>query len=523
MRKKLTALFPLVALITILCVGAYLRIYNIDQYMTFLGDEGRDVLIVKRMIVDGKWTLLGPTASVGGFFMGPIYYYFMLPFLWLFQLNPVGPAVMVALFGVATILLVYYAGKTMFDERVGLTASSLYAFSPLVIAYSRSSWNPNIVPFFSLLLIVLLWRAVCHERWNELFFIGVILGIGLQLHYVFLVLFGVVFVWFLIHGREKSHIKQYVMGIAGFLLGFSPFLAFEIRHGFSNTKSIIDFVCTGKDTGFSVGTFFANISDLLFRLSGRLLLRIPETGMLGNLPYWEKTSWIAASWALGGIMMFIFLLLLLRPSVVSVLFPSADTQKQSAMKKGFLLFFVWLVMTLLFFGFYKKNIYDYYLGIIYPLPFFFLGLSIVFCSRGLLGKVLAYGVFIGLLVFNWQGRPFLYPPNNQLGQVRNIAEAVVEQTEGEPFNFALISGGNSDHAYRYFFELWGKTPVTIENEQVDPERNSVTDQLLIVCEDISCQPLGNSLWEVAGFGRAEIEGVWDVSVVKIYKLGHYQE
>jgi hypothetical protein len=35
--------------------------------------------------------------------------------------------------------------------------------------------------------------------------------------------------------------------------------------------------------------------------------------------------------------------------------------------------------------------------------------------------------------------------------------------------------------------------------------------------------LGNSLWEIAGFGRAEIEQKWTVSVVEIYKLVHYKE
>jgi len=37
------------------------------DYIIFLGDQGRDVLIVKNIIVDKKFTLLGPTASVGGF------------------------------------------------------------------------------------------------------------------------------------------------------------------------------------------------------------------------------------------------------------------------------------------------------------------------------------------------------------------------------------------------------------------------------------------------------------------------
>ena len=152
--------FKKILIIVILLLAAFLRLYQIDGYMTFLGDEGRDVLVVKRMIVDHKWTLLGPTASVGGFFLGPIYYYFMLPFLWLFQLNPVGPAVMVALFGTATVYLVYQAGREFFNETAGLIAATLYSLSPLVIAYSRSSWNPNLVPFFALLYIWSLHQAV---------------------------------------------------------------------------------------------------------------------------------------------------------------------------------------------------------------------------------------------------------------------------------------------------------------------------------------------------------------------------
>ncbi len=60
----------LIPLILILGFAAYLRLYKISGYMTFLGDEGRDVLVVMHMIVNHKFTLLGPTASVGGFFLG---------------------------------------------------------------------------------------------------------------------------------------------------------------------------------------------------------------------------------------------------------------------------------------------------------------------------------------------------------------------------------------------------------------------------------------------------------------------
>src|SRR5438477_3677172 len=102
-----------ILLIFILIFASFLRLYKIADYMTFLGDEGRDVLVVYN-ILHGHFTLLGPTSSVGGFFLGPIYYYFMAPFLWLFGYSPVGPAVMIGLLGVVTVWLIYVVAKEFF-------------------------------------------------------------------------------------------------------------------------------------------------------------------------------------------------------------------------------------------------------------------------------------------------------------------------------------------------------------------------------------------------------------------------
>src|SRR3989344_8231046 len=93
---------PYIVLGIILFIGGFLRLYRIGDYMAFLGDEGRDVLVVKRIIVDHDFTLLGPITSVGLMHLGPAYYYFMVPFLALSRLDPVGPAVMAALFSLAT-------------------------------------------------------------------------------------------------------------------------------------------------------------------------------------------------------------------------------------------------------------------------------------------------------------------------------------------------------------------------------------------------------------------------------------
>ncbi len=516
LRLHATAVF----LVLLLLLGAYLRLYKISQYMTFLGDEGRDMLVIKHMIVDHKFTLLGPTASVGGFFLGPIYYYFMLPFVWAWHMDPSGAAVMVALAGVATIYLVYRIGKDFFDEWVGLIAASLYTVSPVVIAYSRSSWNPNLVPLFSCALIYLLWSTIAKKQEKNLFWIGLILGMGIQLHYLFLFLFPVVGIWFLLFGRQKKMLRFYGLGVIGFLIGYGPFLAFELRHGFPNTLSIIRFLQTGQDTGFEWAKFVAIISDVSFRLFGRLVLRLPQPEVL------VKASATAVLWWAVGVKFFLWASLALLLSYISgkVHFPASSKRTKEDYPKflASVLLVLWFVIPLCLFGLYKKGIYDYYFGLFFALPFLLTALTLRVLSVRTLGKVLAIGVLGYLLYFNWQGRPFVNPPNNQLGQARKIAQEAMDKTGGKPFNFALLANSNSDHAYRYFFEIWGNTPVVIEREEIDPKRTTVMDQLIVICELPECKPLGHPLWEIAGFGRAEIAGEWPVSFVRIQRLIHYQ-
>ncbi len=505
--NQLHRYFPTILLVIILLFSAYLRLYKIGNYLTFLGDEGRDVLIVKRMIVDHKFTLLGPTASVGGFFLGPIYYYFMLPFLWAWKLDPVGPAVMVGLFGIATVFMVYVTGRSLFGTVAGLVAASLYAFSPLVIAYSRSSWNPNVVPFFAIMLIYLLWRLVTRRiRANELL-IGIVLGIGIQLHYLFLFLFVVVFVWYLLHRHTLPFVKTMLLTAVGFLIGASPFIAFELRHQFANTRTIVQFLSAGKETGFTPSSYGKTIADVSFRIFSRVVFRMPPKELWNSYPDWYITALTVLSqtarWVLAFFLGFVII---------------ARTRK-----KEILLLCVWVGIVIGLFGFYQRAIYDYYFTILFAFPFLFLGMMAQWVWSNKNARLPVILLWAGLIIFNWQGRPFVYPPNNQLEQVKTIARTAFEQTNGEPFNFALLTDGNSDHAYRYFFEIWGNAPVVIENTDIDPARKSVTKQLIVICETINCQPLGHPLWEVAGFGRAQIAGTWDAPFVKIYKLVPYEE
>lgn len=515
--------FDGLVLVSILLVAAFFRLYRIADYMTFLGDEGRDVLVVYN-ILHGKLTLLGPTSSVGGFFLGPIYYYFMAPFLLLFNYNPVGPAVMVALFSVATVGLIYFVASRFFNKRVAIFACALYAISPLVVAYSRSSWNPNPLPFFSLLTLFTLFESVRKKSIKLFFICGILLGIAMQLHYLALFLAAVIFFYILFTSLFKNInkdevfnlLKRYITVFIGFLIGWSPFLAFEFRHGFPDFKSITSFILTSGNTGYA-GNFFTTISDVFFRLFGRLLFTFPPKEQF----IWH-TSLVLNIWT-----GFVLIIAISATLLLVYYFYKTVKAKDDNLYKYSLLFF-WLVVGVLLFGFYKKDIYDYYFSFLFPLPFLLVALLLNFLWENKkyikgFSKYLALLIFSVLVGLNLLGIPFRYPANRQLNQMRTIADFVMTKTNAKPFNFAIITGGNSDHAYRYFFTIWNHPPTTIQFEGVDPQRKSVTDQLFVVCESVPCEPLGNSLWEIAGFGRAEIEESWDVSVSRVYKLVHYEE
>ena len=52
------------AFIMVLFLAAFFRLYRIDQYMIFLGDEGRDAIVIKAMVDVAHFPLIGPPTSV---------------------------------------------------------------------------------------------------------------------------------------------------------------------------------------------------------------------------------------------------------------------------------------------------------------------------------------------------------------------------------------------------------------------------------------------------------------------------
>jgi 4-amino-4-deoxy-L-arabinose transferase-like glycosyltransferase len=498
--------------LAIIALASFLRLYRISDYMNFLGDEGRDVLTVKH-ILEGQLTFLGPRSSAADFYYGPIYYYLITPFLWLFHYDPVGPAVFIAILGILTVFLVYKVGKKFFGTSAGIVAAALYAVSPVVITYSHSSWNPNPLPLVSLVTLFLSYSGLKSPKLWKFLVIGILLGIAIQLQYLALFLGMIIFAYVgmgtVILDKKSAlpHLfKRFLFIAVGFIVGWSPFLAFEVHHGFPNLKTIVLFL-SGKipSSVLTNSTPLGQVYEVFLKLFARLVTVFPLT----DLSHIHDTQ-----------QLYIWYLLSLLLGIVSVVGIIRIKDKLAQ-----LLIILWLVIGIGMFAFYKKSIYDYYLGFMFPLPFLLIGnlaTELFNVTKQNIVRLSVITVVLFLFIFNIFYMPFRFEPNKIKDQVKTISEIVISHTDNKPFNFALITNGNSDHAYRYYLEVLGHKPVEMQNPALDPKRKTVTDQLMVVCEDLTCGPLGYSLFEVAGFGRAEIAGVWDGPHVKVFRLVHYR-
>ena len=474
-------------LILILFVVAFfMRFWKIGDYVVFLGDEGRDMLVMKKMIIDKQITFLGPTASVGGFYLGPIYYWMAVPFLAIWRLNPVGPSYMVAIFGLLTVLLLYKFLKEITPSWAAFAASLLYATAPLIVRYSRSSWNPNPLPFFSLLLIYFLYLGIKKQKLIYFLASGICLGFAIQLHYLALLLVGVSALVIFLNTKPKKWLAAAFVSFIGTIFAFSPFLLFEIRHNFPNFRTILEFVTRGTTVGYHSVNFIWLISN-----GGNILLeeisKLKETSIT-VLVFWFLT--------IAGIIGFI---------------KNLQDEKK---KLIFSIALIWFLGGLLSLRFYTGQIFDYYFGFMFPAPFVLLGIIFSLSKNKIW---IAFSLIFTTVTLVWFLANGFYRtlPNRLINQTERVADFVIEKSQGQPYNFALIATHNSDHAYRYFLE--------VKNHKPHDLGTLVTDQLIVVCEEKKCAPLGHPLWEIAGFGRAEIVGEWHLENIgiKVFRLTHW--
>jgi 4-amino-4-deoxy-L-arabinose transferase-like glycosyltransferase len=476
--KRLT--LPQIVVIIALCAGAFLRLWNFPNTLQFLGDQGRDASIARHIFQDKKPVLIGPVTSTGNMYLGPLYYYMMVPFLMLTYPSPIGPAYAIAFLSIATIFLIYYLGRELVGEKAAAIAAVFFAFSSAAITFARFSWNPNPAPFFSLVLIWAVHRALTKNPWYFVV-VSTCAAVLMQLHYVSVLCIPLAGIFWLVALREvckqKSQKKllPFVLAtltaIVVFIAFATPLILFDLRHDFLNLRSLQAFV-TGDSGGFNHGGSLFRMYRVIKETHGRSLQILFEV-FIGKF---RQLNTFLVLFTIG-------------------FFGWMYRQKKQPHQLGITILLALVIISVIGLSFYQSSVFDHYIAFLYPVTFLLYGVILDALSRDKRGIFVGGVFFIGFLAWNTQHLP-LKPLSWKLEDIHRSALDIASKVKpGEKYNIVLLTGTGDIEGlnYRYFLETTDKPPLP-------KERWGETETLFIINEDKKLKRVVDSpIYEIVVF------------------------
>lgn len=139
----------------------------------------------------------------------------------LFGISEITSNLLPLLVSVLSIILIFYLGKIMFNEEIGLIASFLLSFFPLNVFYSTTLFPDLPSAFFTALSVFLFFKAEKNKSNLNYLLAGLSVGIG----YLMKELSALILIFFIIFILYKKNFKKSHLLI---LLGFFMIFLFEL-------------------------------------------------------------------------------------------------------------------------------------------------------------------------------------------------------------------------------------------------------------------------------------------------------
>jgi len=501
----------------ILLTGAILRLWQIGSWQHLTYDQSRDYIIIKRIIVDHKYTLVGPTVSIApGFFLPPFYYYTLAPFLWIFKFHIIGPDVYTALFGIFSIVAFYFLAKDFFGIFPALISSFALAVNPYLIQTSRHSWNPNTLCFY-LIIFALSWKKYVFDRRRKyLLLAGFSLGWAIGLHLTVVVFLPMFLYLFFLEIKNKQLNLKTLGGIFLFLIVFLPLGFFDLRHKFPITRAGISYLQGQKqDTS---GGFVNRTKEMItdcFKMPAVLLSGLFQKENLTVRPS-NITAFSAIKLNRGlnfadKIKSYLSLLLWL----VALLAVLVTKERRARL----LLVFIssGLLVRLCF----PANLfYFYYYLVVFPFVYLILAFLVEKTKESSFFKILTPLVIIFLAVFSLLPKGIYAQPKPES---YFLPTCEIISLDFSKTNKIALAGNVADRSrwehnaleYHYFLEALYKIPM-VGWEAADYKQANV---LYFIDEGEVKEPLKFGGMEVEAFAPKKIEKVWKVKTGQtIYKM-----
>lgn len=249
-------------LILILALGIFLRTYRIYERFEFGHDGDLSSWIVKDIVINGHPRLIGQLTSAEGIFVGPLFYYLLIPFFLLTNMDPVGVTLLGVIIGALTIISYYFVLSKLFNKISGLTAAFLHAVSIGATGFDR--WIVPTLPV-KLWAIWYLYSLIKLARGNfsHLPFLGILVGLIWNIHIALYPALLAIPAAILV-SRKLPAVRQLVFFILSAAATSLPLMIFEYRHNFIQTVSLINNFTVNRagETGFAKLMHILNMLSL---------------------------------------------------------------------------------------------------------------------------------------------------------------------------------------------------------------------------------------------------------------------
>ena len=250
-------------LLPVLFIGLWLRIYKPLQLYMYSHDQDLAGWIIKDVLVNRHLRLIGQETSSQGVFVGPLFYYLQIPFYLLTKMDPAGTILLVTLLGIFTIFSFYFCFSKMFTKRAGLMAAFIYSVSLYFVFTDREVVPTMPVHLWTVWFLFATWM-VLKGKSRAYILLGFLAGILWNFHLALAIVVPLVLVAQIL-SKTKINFKHMSLGIIIFVVAMSPFIVFEVRHSFRQTKAIFYSLAFSKDYIPGTGRGLAKL-DRVFQL-----------------------------------------------------------------------------------------------------------------------------------------------------------------------------------------------------------------------------------------------------------------
>ncbi len=416
----------LLVLALILLVGLFFRSYQVIERFEFAHDGDLYSWIVKDIVVNHHFRLIGQLTSAPGIFIGGLFYYLLIPFFLITKMDPVGVNFFAIIIGLSSIFSLYFVMSKLFKTEVGLIAASLYA--TLITTINADRW---VVPTITTNLWVIWYLysilKIARGDYRVLPLLGILIGLVWHVHIALVpVLIAVpAAIYF---AKKLPNIKQVAQFFIALFATSLPLLIFEVRHGFGQTQSLISNFTTPQAGATG-----------LYKLNLVINMAVNNISVLFFTPQSLNQTFS---------IFFVLIIILLGFLLI---------KRKVLAKKEFLVLLIWTLGVIAFFGFSASPISEYYfsnIGIIF-LCLVSLILYLTFKSSRL-GKALVVGLLMLIPIKNG----YFVITNNYYNKGYIEKKAVVNFIKADSENrgfpcigISYITATGENVGFRYFFYL----------------------------------------------------------------------